>query len=333
MLNRRTFLCGAIAIALAPPLAVEAEQTGKVYHIGVLGFPSREASAPFLKAFEDGLRELGYVEGKNIAIESRFADGNTDRLPDLAAELVRLNVDVIMAGTTVAYFPQPIGVAAGRLTKTIPIVMFHADPVGSGLVASLSRPGGNITGLSLFNPGIAGKQLELMSVVVPRITRVAIFRNPTNSAHAFSMMALAGPARSLGIQLHAFEARGPGDFESAFAVMIRDGAQALMVLGDSMFFTHRTRIADLSKQRRLPTIAVQRQLSEAGTLMAYGANVFDMYRRAASYVDKILKGAKPADLPVEQPTKLELVINLKTARALGLTIPPSLLLRADQVIE
>jgi len=332
-MDRRTFIIGVALGVLAAPLAAKAQQLVKVYRIGFLGFGSRETTAPYLNAFEDRLRELGYVEGRNITIERRFADGKTEQLPNLLAELVRLQVDVIMVGAAFAYFPGSAGVDARRLTKTIPIVMWVGDPVGSGLVASLARPGGNITGLSLFNPEIAAKQLEMLKEVIPRLALLAVLQNPTDASHALSLNELDIAARSLRVQLQVFQVREPDEFETAFAAMTRDRASAVMVLGDSMFLLHRARIADLAKRQRLPSIFVQREHVEAGGLMAYGTNVRDLFRRAATYVDKILKGAKPADLPVEQPTKFELVINMKTAKALGLTIPQSLLLRADEVIQ
>jgi putative ABC transport system substrate-binding protein len=331
--HRRAFIFG-IAFGLATgSLAAKARQPVKVYRIGFLAFGSRETTAPYLNAFVDRLRELGYVEGRNIIIERRFAEGKIEQLPSLAAELVSLKVDVIMVGPAFAYFPGSAVVAASRLTKAVPIVMFVGDPVRSGLVASLARPGGNITGLSLYNPEIAVKQLELLKEVIPRLAVVAILQNPTDSSHALSLNELHVAARSLRVQLQVLQAREPDEFETAFAAMTRERASALLVLGDSMFLAQRARIADLAKRQVLPTIFVQREHAEAGGLMAYGANVRDIFRRAATYVDKILKGAKPADLPVEQPTKFELVINLKTAKALGLTIPQSLVLRADEVIQ
>jgi putative ABC transport system substrate-binding protein len=332
-MNRRAFISIVTGGLLAAPLAAEAQQAIRVYQIGFLSPGSREAAAPYVKAFEEGLREFDYAESRNVAIEPRFADGQTERLFGLATELVRLKVDVIMAGAAFAYFPGSAGVAASRLTKTIPIVMLHADPVGSGLVTSLARPGGNITGLSLFNPAIVGKQLALMNEVIPRFAPVAVLHNPMNSAQVLSLNELKVAAPSLRIELHVVQARKPDEFEPAFAAIAAARAKAVIVLGDSMFFLHRARIADLAKRQRLPTMSVQREHAEAGGLMAYGANISDIYRRAATYVAKILKGAKPGDLPIEQPTKFELVINLKTAKALGLTIPQSLLQRADQVIE
>ena len=333
MIARRDFVCAVVCTLLGSPLGVAAQQAPRVYRIGFLAFGSEALAAPFLKAFEEGLREFGYVNGRNITIVHRFAEGKTERLPALAAELVGFPVDVVMLGPALAYFSESPAVAAGRLTKTIPIVMFHADPVGSGLVASLARPGGNVTGLSLFNPAIVGKQLAVINEVLPGAGLVAVLRNPTNSAHVRSLSEVEVAARSVQIQLQEFAAQKPDEFEPAFAAMARGRARAVLVLGDSMFFLHRARIAESAKRQRLATMFVQREHAEAGGLMAYGANIADIYRRAATYVYKILKGAKPADLPVEQPTKFDFVINLKTANALGLRLPRSILARADEVIQ
>jgi len=319
----------ALGILLAP-LTAEAQPAGKVYRIGYLGTEpvTTPTVAPVWGAFIEGLRELGWVEGQNITIELRFSEGKMERLPDLAAELVHLNVDLIVAAAA-----RP-PVAAKQATRTIPIVMTNmGDPVGTGLVASLARPGGNVTGLSLLTPELIGKQLELLKEIVPRLSRVAVLRNPTSPTHPLSLREAEVAARSLGIQLEVLEARGPDEFEMAFAAMTRKRAGALNVLGDGMFFLHRTRIAALAAKYRLPAIFAQRQHADAGGLMAYGSSLRDNFRRAATFVDKILKGAKPADLPVEQPTKFELVINLKTAKALGLTIPQSMFIRADEVIQ
>ncbi len=315
---------------LAAPLAAPAEQPGKVFRIGILGnVPLTDPEgARVWGAFIQGLRELGYVEGQNITIERRFSEGKYERLPDLAADLVRLKVDVIVAPATNPVF------AAKQATRTIPIVMTGSgDAVGSGLVASLARPGGNVTGLSTLAPEIVGKQLELLKEIVPRVSRVAVLWNPTNQINPLVLGEAKVAARSLGVQLQLLEARRPDDFEGAFAVMTRERAGALLVLGDGMFLLHPTRIADLSAKSRLPAMYQGKQFVDAGGLMAYGPSLRDNFRRAATYVDKILKGAKPADLPVEQPTKFELVINLKTAKALGLTIPQSILIRADEVIR
>jgi putative tryptophan/tyrosine transport system substrate-binding protein len=326
--RRRAFLCGSVAM-LAAALAVEAQQPGKVPRVGFLGPRSRLDGAPFVNAFLQGLRELGWVEGQNIAIEYRFAEGRLDRLPDLAAELVRLNVDVILASST------PPALAAKNATRTIPIVMgTSADPEGSGLVASLARPGGNITGLSFSVAlDVIGKELELLKETVPNIRRVAVLSNPGNPGNVRALETVKTTARSLGVQLQIVEARGPNEFEAAFAAMARKRAEALLVIADSVFGLHRTPLQILADKSRLPTMYGLREHTEAGGLMSYAVDVRDSFRRSATYVDKILKGAKPADLPIEQPTKFELIINLKTAKALGLTIPPSILARADEVIE
>ena len=325
----RAFLTTLGLGLLAVPLAAGAQQAGRVPQIGFLTVPSRSNRAPNLDAFLQGLRELGWVEGQNIVIESRWAEGRADRLPDLAAELVRLKVDVILAaGTAVA-------VAAKNATSTIPIVVpTMSDPVGLGLVASLARPGGNVTGLSYsFGREIFSKQLELLKETVPKVRRVAILANPANPSHAGAIRDMKVAARSLGVQLQLLEARGLNEFDGAFAAMARERAGALLVVSDPVFDFHRTRLADLAAKSRLPAMYGLRTPTEVGGLMSYGVDIRDHFRRAATYVDKILKGTKPADLPVQQPTKFEMVINLKTAKALGLTIPQSLLLRADEVIQ
>jgi len=327
-MNRRVFLSVLSGGLLAAPLAAEAQQAGKVYRIGYLSAGSDTSNPRVREAFRQGLRELGWVEGQNIIIEYRWAEGRFDRLPDLAAELVRLKVDIIVAPAT------PAAAAAKKATGAIPIVMIGVgDPVGTGFVASLARPGGNITGSS-YSVGleIIAKQLELLKEAVPKVRRVAILSNPTNPAHPLWMSEIKDAGRSLGVQLQFPEAQGPTEFDGAFAAMAKERAGALLVMADGMFMLHRTRLADLAAKSRLPSLGY-RELVEAGGLMSYGPSLPDLWRRAATFVDKILKGAKPADLPVEQPAKFELVINLKTAKALGLTIPPSLLARADQVIE
>ena len=330
-MNPRKLLVLTLALGiLVVPLAADAQQPGKVFRIGILaniGLTDREGARGW-GAFIQGLRELGYVEGQNITIEWRVSEGKYERLPDLVADLVRLKVDVIVAPATEA----PL--AAKQATRTIPIVMKSAgDPVGDGLVASLARPGGNVTGLSTLAPEIVGKQLELLKESVPRVSRLAVLWNPTNQTHSLVLGEVKVAARSLGVQLQTLEARGPDEFEGAFAAMTRERAGALLVLRDGMFLLHQRRITDLVAKSRLPTMFQLREHVDAGGLMAYGPSLRDAFRRAATYVDKILKGAKPADLPVEQPTRFELVINLKTAKALGLTIPPSVLIRADEVIR
>jgi putative tryptophan/tyrosine transport system substrate-binding protein len=328
-MERRRFIEVIAGGLLAAPLAASAQQAGKVPRIGFLGttFPS-DVSAR-LDVFRQGLRELGWVEGQNIVIDYRFAEGRFDRLPDLAAELVRLKVDIIVA------VPTPAAVAAKNATKTIPIVVISVgDPVGLGLIASLAHPGGNVTGLS-FSVGleIVGKQLELLKETVPKVRRVAILSNPANPAQPLGIREVKVAARSLGVQLQLLEARGPNEFDGAFAAMAKERAGALLVPAESLFVLHRTRLADLAARSRLPAAYGFREHVEAGGLMSYGPSVRDLFRRSATFVDKILKGAKPGDLPVEQPTKFEFVVNLKTAKALGLTIPQSLLQRADQIIQ
>jgi putative ABC transport system substrate-binding protein len=312
---------------LGAPLAPEAQPPTHVHRIGVLSGTTREQDRN-VKAFLEGMRALGYVEGQNLVMEYRGAEGQFERFPDLAAELVRLKVDVLLVG------PTPAALAAKDATTTIPIVMAGVgDPVGSGLVASLARPGGHVTGVSVLQPEVVGKQLEFLKAVLPTVSRVAVLRNPAHPAHALLVRAADVAAQALGVQLHLVEARGPDAFDRAFAAMTSAHAGALLVLGDPMFGLHRSRLAELAVTSHLPTVHNDRALVEAGGLLCYGASHPDMYRCAATYVDKILKGAKPADLPVEQPTKFELVINLKAAQALGLTIPPALLFQADEVIR
>ena len=328
---RRLIIALALGILLAP-LAADAQQAGKVYRIGMLWTVSPEFPLfqPLLDGFRHGLREHGYTEGQNIALEQRYARGKMDLFPELAAELVRSGVDVIVAMNPTA------ALAAKQATPTIPIVMAAGppDPVASGFVASLARPGGNITGLSLFvGPEIFGKSLQLLKETVPRVSRVAVLRNPANVAHPLVLKEIEVAARSLGVQLQILEARGPEVFDSAFAAMTRERAGALFVLSDGMFLLNRTRLAELAAKHRLPAIYGLREHVEAGGLMAYAPSLADLFRRAATYVAKILKGAKPSDLPVEQPTKFELAINLKTAKALGVKIPQSVLIQADQLIK
>jgi len=313
---------------LHAPIGPEAQPAAKVPRIGFLHPDPISARRHRLEAFRQGLRELGYVEGQTIALEVRSAEGKWERLPTLAAELVRLKVDVIVTATV------PGIRAAQQATKTIPIVMaVVADPVATGFVASLARPGGNITGLSMMAPELAGKRLELLKEAVPRVSRVAVLRNPTNPGAALSVSETEVAARALGVQLQLLEVRTSEELDGAFGAAARDRAGALIVLPDPMFLTHRARIADLAAKRRLPAMYYERDYVEAGGLMSYGPSLRDMYRRSAIYVDKILKGATPADLPVEQPTRFELVISLKSARGLGLTIPQSVLTRANQVIQ
>jgi putative ABC transport system substrate-binding protein len=318
-----------LALLLGPTLLLtglttaKAQQAGKVWRMGWLGVGPADATAGF-DVFREGLRALGYVEGQNLHIERRFAQNNLDALPALAAELTQLKVAVIVAGDSQALR------SAWETTKTIPIVMtVSADPVGAGFVASLSRPGGNVTGLTNVSPQLAGKRLELLKEVVPKLTRVAII----GQARHPDWKELAEAARTLGVRLQILKVEHRDEFERAFELSVMERAGGLIVLPSPVTNFYSRRLIALAENHRLPAMYPLRQYVEAGGLMAYGPNVLAMYRHAATYVDKILKGAKPADLPVEQPTKFEFVINLKTAKALGLTIPPSLLLRADQVIE
>ncbi len=332
MTTRRAFLGTLAGGLLAAPVAADAQQpAGKVYRLGYLSVGSGTSTylRP-LEAFRQGLRERGWVEGQNIVIEYRWAEGRVDRLSGLAEELVRLKVDVIAAS------PTPAALAARNATRTIPIVgMSLTEPVAVGLVASLARPGGNVTGVTYgVDTDIFGKQLGLLKEAIPKVRRVAVLWNPGNSpAQPLIMSSVKAAARSLGLQLQLLEAREPGEFDGAFSAMARERAGALLLPGDPMHFLHRARLADLALKGRLPSMSTQWQWVEAGGLMSYGPSLPDLYRRAATFVDKILKGAKPADLPIEQPTTFELVINLKAARALGLTIPQSLLLRADELIQ
>ena len=317
---------GAMLLALSFP--VEAQQPTKIPRIGFLVARSPSANADRIEAFRQGLRELGYVEGKNIVIEWRFWEEKADRLPALAAELVRLKVDIIVTGGATNTR------AAKEATSTIPIVMTQAgDPVGSGFVASLARPGGNITGLSTLAPELSGKRLELLREIVPGLSRVAVLGNSTQPGSAQALKEVELAAGALKVKLQYTDIRGPKDIETAFRVASKGRAEAVLVLAGLVLAAHRTQILDLAVKSRLPAIYPQTEYTQAGGLVYYGANTPDLDRRAAYYVDKILKGAKPADLPVEQPKKFELVINLKTANQIGLTIPPNVLARADKVIR
>jgi putative ABC transport system substrate-binding protein len=328
-MERRAFLAMVPGSLLAAPRLVEAQPAGKVWRIGVLSSGSSSATREArIDAFKRGLRELGYVEGRNIVIESRWGEGQYENLPGLAAELVRLKMDVILTAAV------PAIRAAKEATRTIPIVMaVVVDPVETGLVASFARPGGNITGLSVRTPELVGKQFGLLKEIVPKASRVAVLWNPGNLGNPPQLRAAELAARTLGMRLQSLEARNPREIDSAFAAMTREAAAALVVLVDVMLIDHRTRIAGLAATRRLPAVYGQLEHVESGGLMAYAPNFVDNYGRAAVFVDKILRGANPGDLPIEQSTKFELVINLKTAKALGLTIPRSVLLQADRVIE
>ena len=311
--------------AAAWPLSARAQQAGKIHKIGYL---SPDSPSAVITPFLDALRELGWIEGQNVTFEYRYAENRLERLPELAAELVRLNVDVIVARGTLG----PL--AAKRATSTIPIVMTAAgDPLGSGRVASLARPGGNVTGVSLMAPDLGGKRLELLKEVLPRLDRVAVLWNAANPYPALVFKETQAAGQTLGIEVQSLEVRAPDDFDGAFEAARRQRPDALITVEDPLTVTHRQRVADFTSEQQLPSLHGVREFAAAGGLMSYGASLADLFRRAAGYVDKILRGAKPADLPVQQPSKFELVINLKTAKALGLEVPPTLLARADEVIE
>jgi putative tryptophan/tyrosine transport system substrate-binding protein len=327
-MTRKVSVLTLCAVFFALCVSAEAQQPRKIPQIGYLITSSPSAIAPRMEAFQQGLRELGYVEGKNIVIERRHAEGKLDRLPELAAELVRLNVDVIVTSGPTATRP------AKGATSTIPIVMtFDDDPVGSGFVASLARPGGNITGLSTLAPEISGKQLELLKEIVPRLSRVAVFGTSTRQGTAQALKELELAAGALAVKLQYLDIEDPKDTETAFRTASKGRADALLVLQSPVFNSQRAQIADLAQKSRLPAAYPRREFVEDGGLMSYGASISDLDRRAATYVDKILKGAKPADLPVEQPIKFEFIINLKAAKQIGLTIPQWVLTRADRVIK
>jgi putative tryptophan/tyrosine transport system substrate-binding protein len=316
------------ALLLTVGAMAEAQQPTKIPLIGSLSGSSPSTSPARHEAFRQGLRDLGYVEGKNIVIERRWADGKFDRLPALAAELVRLKVDIIVTAGPQATRP------AEQATSTIPIVMAQdPDPVGNGFVASLARPGGNITGLSTLAPEISGKQLELLKEIVPRLSRVAVFGTSTNSGNAQTLREVELAATAFGVKLQYLDVLSPKDIETAFRAASKGRADAVLMLPGSVLVLQRAQLADLAAKNRLPVIYPQTDYTEAGGLMYYGANTADLFRRAATYVDKILRGAKPADLPVEQPIKFEFIINLKAAKQIGLTIPPNVLVRADKVIR
>jgi putative ABC transport system substrate-binding protein len=321
----RSVLIIALSL-LCAPLAVEAQRPAKVPRIGYLSAGS--PTSPTVEAFRQGLRELGWVEGQNIVIEWRHTEGTFDRFPDLAAEFIRLRVDVIVSTAGVSI---PV---LKHATQTIPIVMLNvSDPVQSGLVASLARPGGNITGVVNLTGELNAKRLELLKETVPSITRMAVLWDPSRPTHVQDLKDLEAVAQAVGVQLQPLAVRSPDDLERAFVAMRRGHTDALLVFGSALHGRHIRRIAELALQGRLPTIDEYRPLAEVGGLMTYGPNMRDMIRRAAYYVDKILKGAKPEELPVERPMKFDLIINLQTAQALGITIPPHLLVLADEVIR
>jgi putative tryptophan/tyrosine transport system substrate-binding protein len=329
-MRRREFMALLGGAAVSWPLGVQAQQRRKVWRVGFLAVPTRPA--PFESsrygAFARGMRELGYLEGENLVIDWRFADGRAERLPDLAAELVELKVDVLVVAGT------PATSAAQRATSSIPIVMgTTSDPIGSGFVQSLARPGGNITGLSNLTTDISPKLVEMLRSVAPKLSRVAILVNPTNQSHAAAAESIGIAAQRFDLKTVLVEAVTAQEIESGFSKMSRESTGAIIVVGDPVFIQQGNQIAELAIKYRMPSVTMYRENVDAGGLMSYGQHVADNFQRAATYVDKIFKGAKPADLPVEQSTKLELVINRKTAKALGLTIPPELLILATEVIE
>ena len=328
MITRRRLVIALGTSLVAWPFASSAQQAVKPVRVGLLRFADLDSSKYYLESFKQGLRELGYVEGRNFLLELRFADGKAEHLLTHAAELVKLNVDVIVATDT------PATRAAQQATTTIPIVMANIiDPIGSGFVSSLARPGGNITGLSNMTSEVSPKHLELLVTMVPKLSRVAVLLNPANSGHPGILKSIQAAAEKVGIKILRLEAETPQKIESTFTVMTQERAGAVIVAIDAFFLQQQRQIAELALRHRLPSISGFRQNAEAGILMSYGQDVADFWRRSASFVDKILKGAKPRDLPVEQPTRFHLVINRKTAKVLGLTIPQELLLRADDVIE
>ena len=327
-MTKRIIFLALCSLLLAPCSAVEAQQPAKFFRIGFLSPFSPSATALWHQAFLQGLRDLGWVEGKNLSIEYRYAEGRRDRLPDLVADLVRLKVDIIVASVNTD------ALVAKKATRTIPIVMASAgDPVATGLVDSLARPGGNITGLSQMAPEMAGKRLELLKEIVPKLSRVAVLWNPQGTTSTLNWKELQLPARELGVKLHSLEVQSLNDFDKAFKDATKARAGALSIMPDQLFAGNLRRIADLAVKSRLPSIFHLSEFADSGGVVGYGPDRPDQFRRAASYVDKILKGAKPADLPVEQPTKFEFIINLRAAKQIGLTIPPNVLARADRVIR
>ena len=328
LMDRRAFI-GVIAggVVLAP-FRARGQQAGKIYRIGLLSPFTPADAASWNSALLQGLRDLGWLEGKNIAIERRYSEGKNDRLADLAAELVHLKVDVIVTAVT------PDSLAAKNATRTIPIVMAAVgDPVESGLIQSLGRPGGNITGLTQVAPELGGKRLQMLKEIAPRLNRVAVLWNPLDKGSTVAWKEIQQPARELGMDLHGLEVSKASDFDGAFEEATRSHVGALAIMPETLYVTNLKRIADFALKARLLSIFHLAEFVQAGGLIAYGPDRSDLFRRAATYVDKILKGAKPSELPVERPTKFQLVINLGTAKAIGITIPQSLLLRADEVIQ
>lgn len=330
-MRRREFL-GVLGVAaassLAGPLAALAQQSVRVPRVGFMGNSTEALEANLVGPFRDGLRDLGYVEGRNIVVEYRWAEGKYERFPTLIAELLTAKVDAIVTAGT------PAAMAVKKATTTVPLVMVAVgDPVGVGLVPGLARPGGNLTGLSSIAPDLEGKRLELLREVVPKLAHVGVFFNPANLFHTVSMRNARTAAEALGIKLLPLSVRVSQDLDGAFTTILKEKPDALLVLADRVYLHERKRMMDFSFEHRLPNVNAHKEMIEAGGLMSYGPSYEDMHRRAADYVDKILKGAKPGDLPIQQPTKFDLKVNLKTAKALGLDVPPTLLARADELIE
>jgi putative tryptophan/tyrosine transport system substrate-binding protein len=327
-MRRREFIALLGSAAVAWPRAARAQQSGKMHQLGYISINQTNQIQHLVDALRAGLQEHGWIEGRNFAFDFRWAEGRSDRVPALAADLVRAKVDIIIVASSSA------AKAASSTTTSIPIVMAAStDALAEGLVVSLARPGGNLTGLTTLARDLVGKQLEILEELVPSLSQVTLLVNPTNIGQSPIVQEAEAGSRELGLQLHIFRAGEPGELQGVFEAMSREGSQGLVVMADAMFFGNRARIAELATGAGVPTVAPFVEHAMAGTLAAYGPNLPDMFRRAAVYIDKILKGAKPADLPVEQPTKFDLTINLKTAKALGLTVPLSLLARADEVIE
>jgi putative ABC transport system substrate-binding protein len=326
-MRRREFIALLGGATATWPLAADAQTPPKTARVGYIAGSTTAGVGHIVAAFQKALRDLGYVEGQTMTLEVRYAEGRLERIPELVAELVRSKMDVLVAPTTQA------ALAAKKATGNVPIVMVGADPVGLGLVASLARPGGNVTGLSYFNEAIIAKRLQFLNELVPGLARLAVLRNPMLAAHATFWQEAEVAARTLGVVLQPLEVRGPEDFETAFGAATRDNAQALIAFDDPLSLAQRRRIVALAVSSRLPAMYGFREFTDEGGLMSYGASFIDLLRRAATFVDKILKRAKPADLPIEQPTKFELIVNRKTANALGLTVPSALLAQADDVID
>ncbi len=326
-IQRRDFITLLGGIAATLPIVAKAQTSAKIPRVGYISPSSATATTHLVDAFRQGLGELGYVDGATIALDIRYGDGRSERIRELAVELASLKIDVLVAGNSIA------AVTAKNATASIPIVAVTADPVGLGLVASLARPGGNVTGLSYFNEAIIGKRVQILKEFMPELVRLAVFRNSAVEIHGTFWQDLEVAARALGVALQPLEVREPEDFDPAFAAALQRNAQALITFDDALTNTHRRRLVALAASNKLPAIYGLREFPDDGGLMSYGASFVHLFRRAATFVDKIIKGAKPADLPVEQPTKLELVINRKAANALGLTVPATLLAQADDVIE